>query len=113
LLGAERYERIWARRDPLMPIVRRVGREHALSNAAVDAAYGVLNESQERLLDVALGEPPGERSIAAAQSIATAETDRLVGLIGEAAARALIFARTEYFLTASRAGTREPPEGSR
>jgi hypothetical protein len=113
LLGTQRYERIWARRDPVMNVVRRIGRDLALSDAAVAAAYGVLNDAQEQLLELALDGQPGEQSSAAAQRIAAAESDRLAGLLGEQAARALLAARAEYFFAASRAGTREPPARSR
>lgn len=113
LLGPQRYEQIWSRRDPMMAVLRRVGAELALGDGALAAAYGVLNDTQEALLELALDAQPAERSAAEAQRIAAAESERLAGLLGEEGARTLLAARAEYFFAATRAGTRAPPAGSR
>jgi hypothetical protein len=112
LLGARRFDRIWAQRDPLAPLIRRVGTELDLDADAIERAYVVLNASQERLLELAaLSDPAGEGTIARARAIAEDERRELERAVGKGPAAALLDARTEYLLSASRALPRVPPTG--
>ena len=106
LLGAARFDRVWAIRDPLAAIVRDVGRERGLDDADVMRAYGVLNANQERLTELAAaGDLKSESALASAQTVARDEQIELERAVGEENARAILNARNSYFV----ALTRPPP----
>lgn len=108
LLGASAFDRMWAARDPLAAAVRSAGRQLGLDDRAIDAAYGVLNDSQERLMEVAAaGDPHTAASIARARTVAEGERDALVRVVGEEAAERLLAARNEFLLGARRAPASE------
>jgi hypothetical protein len=103
LLGAERFDRVWAIRDPLAAVVRDASRERGLDDADALRAYGVLNANQERLTELAAtGDLKSERTVAAAQAIARDEQTELARAVGEENARAILNARSAYFVALSR-----------
>ncbi|HEX5046208.1 MAG TPA: hypothetical protein VFX89_03725 [Gammaproteobacteria bacterium] len=107
LLGADRFDRVWSIRDPLAAIVRDTSRERGLDEADALRAYGVLNASQERLTELGLsGDLKSERTVAAAQAIASQEQADLARVVGEENARAILSARSAYFVALSRAAQR-------
>jgi hypothetical protein len=103
ILGAERFHIVSAGRDPVFPIVRRAVRERGLDEALIGRSYAILNDAQTRLLErgAARALDP-ERGRAAAQSVAAAEEQELIALVGEEVTRAIIGARAEFFAAASR-----------
>jgi hypothetical protein len=105
MLGADRFDRVWAIRDPLAAVVRDVSHDRGLDDADALRAYGVLNASQERLTELAAsGDFKSERAIAAAQAIARDEQTDLTRAVGEDSARAILNARSAYFVALSRTG---------
>jgi hypothetical protein len=112
LLGSQRFDRIWAIRDPLAAVLRDVSRERGLDDAATWRAYGVLNANQGRLTELAAaGDSADEQTIAAAQSIALDEQTELARAVGEEDARAILNARNAYFVALSRASPRGSAAG--
>ena len=113
LLGAARFDRVWAIRDPLAAVVRDASRERGLDDADALRAYGVLNANQERLTELAAsGDLKSERTAAAAQAIARDEQTELARAVGEDNARAILNARSAYFIALSRAAPRPAPAPS-
>lgn len=107
LLGADRFDRVWSIRDPLAAVVRDASRERGLDEADALRAYGVLNASQERLTELGLsGDLTSGRTVAAAQAIASQEQADLARVVGEDNARAILNARSAYFMALSRAAQR-------
>jgi hypothetical protein len=102
LLGPRRFNRLWSQRDPLAAVVRRVGADLGLSDAAIEQGYAVLNDAQGRLLEAALqgGEP--QRLASAAQEIASAERRDLEIALGAEAADSLLAARSDFLAAAAR-----------
>lgn len=108
LLGASAFDRMWAVRDPLAAAIRRAGRQLGLDDRAIDAAYGVLNDAQERLMETAaLGDPRSAAAIARARTVAESEREALVRVVGDEAAERLLAARNEFLLGARRAPASE------
>ncbi|HZF29543.1 MAG TPA: hypothetical protein VE907_10520 [Gammaproteobacteria bacterium] len=113
LLGAARFDRVWAIRDPLAAVVRDASRGRGLDDADTLRAYGVLNANQERLTELAAsGDLKSERTAAAAQAIARDEQTELARAVGEENARAILNARSAYFIALSRAAPQPAPAPS-
>ncbi len=105
-LGAERFHRVWSARDPLAPALARAGRAAGLDDAAIARAYAVLDDAQERLLEVAdRGGGVDAAGVEAARAAAADERRELEGAVGETAAAALLAARREVYSVA-----RMPPK---
>jgi hypothetical protein len=112
LLGSQRFDRVWAIRDPLAAVLRDVSAERGLDDAATWRAYGVLNANQGRLTKLAAaGDTADERTVAAAEAIALDERTELARAVGEEDARAILNARNAYFVALSRASPRGPAAG--
>jgi hypothetical protein len=108
LLGASAFDRMWAARDPLAAAIRRTGRQLGLDDRTIDTAYGIFNDAQERLMEVAaVGDPQSTAAIARARTVAESERDGLVRAVGEEAAERLLAARNEFLLGARRAPASE------
>ncbi len=112
-LGAQRSDHVWARLDPTFGSLAAVAADLGLGQATVDAAYGVMNDAQERLLAwVASGAADSRRSVGPIHDIRAEERRRLEDLVGAAAADRLLRARASGFFALSRqaeSGARPPP----
>jgi hypothetical protein len=103
-LGTRRYELIWRQRDPTFRVLARLAPKLELDDATLDSAYGVMNDSQERLLALAAAEPAGDvdRRALGTRAVNADERQRLEALIGAEAADTLISARAAEFFALSR-----------
>lgn len=102
-LGEPRFDRLWARRDPVFALVRESLSGRGFAASAIESAYSVINRAQERLLelpDIAAGD---ERRLAGlAREIVQDETRQLDELLGDEAAGALLSRRTQQALAIDR-----------
>ena len=102
-LGTQRFERVWAARDPTFEALVQAGDQLGLDGAAVQSAYSVINDTQERLLALAAqGGLDGARSADVIRGISAEERQRLEDLLGTDAAGRLLRARDEKLWALSR-----------
>jgi hypothetical protein len=94
LVGSQRFDEIWARRDPVYPIVDQVMRAHGFPQTTILAAYGVLNGAQDAFVEAAAMTDP-IRGIAAANEIAASEERQLGGIVGDDVAALILTARAQ------------------
>jgi hypothetical protein len=91
-LGAARFTRLWAARDPYFGVIAAAGRQQGLVDGTVLAAYAIFNDSQDRFAAAA------DRYAAVDPQSAGVELhrihddmrQRLSALVGEEAATALV-----------------------
>lgn len=96
LLGTERFDRLWAGRDPAFAVVGKLMRARDFSDATIVAAYGVLNAAQDDLAELAaLNERDPLRAIERAREITAREEAALGDLVGAALARQILTARAQ------------------
>jgi hypothetical protein len=102
-LGTQRFERVWAARDPTFEALADAGEQLGLDAAAVESAYSVINDAQERLLALAAqGGLDGARSADVIRGISAEERRGLEDLFGTEAASRLLRARDEKLWALSR-----------
>ena len=91
LLGADRFARLWAARDPVYAALAAAGTELGLAEATTLAAYQIVNDRQELMAEVVqlqLIDP--ERAKTRMLEATAAQTARLSGLVGPEAAERLL-----------------------
>lgn len=103
LLGSDRFDRLWASRDPVFGVVAPLLRSRGITEETVFAVYGVMNRSQDDLADAArLNAVDPERAIEVAREAAARERTRLEALIGADLAGRVLTARAQAFLERGR-----------
>jgi hypothetical protein len=107
VLGADRFARVWAGRDPAFGSIERIARELGLTDDQALACYGVWLDSQERLMELAArGDVDSESTMAAVRALAEQEERALAAIVGEDAARQLLGARAAELAAEQAARTR-------
>jgi hypothetical protein len=95
LLGSQRFDHLWAGRDPAYPVVQQILRAHDLPEPTVLAAYGVINRTQDALVDATLANRDPARAINDAREIAAREQEQLAALVGDEIAKQVLTARAQ------------------
>jgi hypothetical protein len=101
LLGSQRFGRLWAARDPFFVAMRKIGRDRSLLDDSILAAYEVINDVQDRFAAIAVrGAEEDPERLAADFRVAQADMERrLIGLVGDDTARALLAAQAHFALS--------------
>jgi hypothetical protein len=102
LLGTQRFDRLWASRDPVYAAVHELMRRRNYPEPTILAAYGVLNTSQDALAEIAVtsGRDP-VRQMVAAREIGAREEKQLTEIVGAELARQILDARVRVLLEMS------------
>jgi hypothetical protein len=96
LLGSQRFDELWAGRDPVYPIVSQLLRARGFPETAIFAAYGVLNRAQDAFVDAAaLTVRDPARGVVAASEISANEERQLAGIVGDDIATQILTARAQ------------------
>ena len=94
-MGSAAFDRLQSMRDPFFIEYQAYLRRQGFGDGEVDAAYAILNQSQEQLLEILGREPAGEGVMAALSRVRERELDQLTQLLGTNAARGLALARRQ------------------
>jgi len=90
-LGADRFARLWAARDPVYGALAATSTELGLTEATTLAAYQVINDTQELMAEVVqLQSVDPERAKTRMHEVTAAQRERLSGLVGPEAAERLL-----------------------
>lgn len=82
-LGSRRFAALWATRDPRFSAVQSVGREHDLTEATILSAYEILNDAQDRMVEiVGLASRDAQRAARETQAVRAEQRRRLASLVG-------------------------------
>jgi hypothetical protein len=104
-LGNVDFDRLWAMLDPFHAEIERHLRAEGFDAGEIAAAYGVINQSQDALLE-ALGRGPSQVDlIDAAAAERQRELTRLTSLLGEPAAERLLAKQAELAMRLSAGDT--------
>lgn len=103
LLGTERFDRLWAERDPVYAIVRELMGRRGYSEATILAAYGVVNRAQDALAEAAaIAARDPLRSIERTREISAREERELADLVGPDLSQQILTARAQGLFELSR-----------
>jgi hypothetical protein len=96
LLGSQRFDQLWARRDPVFPIIRDLMAEDGFDEQRILAAYGVVNGAQDdALLAAQDSQKDPMRAMRALKDIADREESQLAELVGTDLARRILTSRAQ------------------
>jgi hypothetical protein len=102
-LGGPRFDRLWASRDPVFAAVERVLGELGHTSDQRLAAYGILNRTQDALIDAAEAAAADPRRGAdLARAALAAERAQLGGLLEPRAAEKLLAERSSVLANLTR-----------
>ena len=97
-LGAQRFGRLWATRDPYFTVIQTVGRERKLTDQMIFAAYEIFSDAQDRFADAAsehLQSNP-DRANSDFRAVQEQMEGRLRGLLGDETTRSLLAAQSQF-----------------
>jgi hypothetical protein len=96
LLGTQRFDRLWATRDPVYEVVRDLLVRRGTTEATIQAVYGVINSAQDAFAEAAsMTDRDPMRAIEAAREIAATEERQIADLVGPELARQIVTARAQ------------------
>ena len=111
-MGDARFTRLWATRDPFFGALAAAGRGKGLADGAIFAAYTVFNDAQDRLAAAANAfaavDPP--RAATELRGIEQEMQQRLVSLVGQDTADALVRAVTRLSISMQSMSSTNPRE---
>jgi hypothetical protein len=103
LLGTQRFDRLWAARDPVYEVVRELMAKRGAQEGAIHAVYGVMNAAQDAFAEVAaMTDRDPMRAMETAREIAAAEERQIADLVGAELAKHIMTARVQALLGTSR-----------
>jgi len=102
LLGMQRFDRLWATRDPVYEVVRELMGRRGVPEETIDAVYAVINTAQDAFADAAaMTDRDPMRAIEAAREIAAAEERQIADLVGPELAKHIVTARAQALFALS------------